>query len=462
MEKSDSGALLPYLNGSIYVLFGANQDVFYRYDIATDSWTQLASFPELVSQAQLATDGTYVYATRGNTELYKYSIAGNTWAAMKPFTYANGYGSLVYYDGYLYHLNNTSGSITIWYRYRISDGTMTRMADAPGTMTEYNPNWTVVNGFLYLTRNGSTRNFYRYDFASNVWATLTDTPILISNGGVVYNDSDNYIYVFRGNGTTDIWKYDISSNSFLGASDLVIGGTTYGVGRGGDSFYYQGKIYVIRGGNTRNLYVYDIATSNWTQLADSLTANQTYNQYTRGVLANGEIYMLGGSAATTQFQKYTISSNTWTTLAVAPLTVSDGALAYPGSGDYLYAVRGSSTATAWRYSISGNSWDDAGMADLQSGVYAGNGASFVSNGTDLYLIPGLGVSNFQKYTVATNTWSTLARAPYAPGIGADLTYDGNGKFVAIPGGYDKEFWEYNVVGNSWRRLSDMPTMGSAE
>ncbi len=458
---SVSGGNMIYVNGNIYVLFGANQDVFYKYTISTDSWTRLNNLPELVSSAHMATDGEYIYATRGNTELYKYSIATNIWSAMKPFTYANNYGGLIYHNGYLFHLYNTSGSITTWYRYRISDGVMTRMANVPGTMTEYNPNWTIKGNYLYLTRNGSTRNFYRYDLEGNTWTTLEDTPIRVSNGGVVYNASDDLIYVFRGSGTTDIWRYDIDSNSFLGASDLVVNGSTVTVGRGGDSFYYQGKIYTIRGVNTRNLYVYDIASGVWSQLADSPSGNQTFNQYTHGVLANGEIYMMGGSAATTQFQKYTISSNTWTTLTVTPATVSDGALAYPGSGDFIYSVRGSGTATTWRYSISGNSWDDAAVADLQSEVYAGSGTAFVSDGTDLYLVPGLGVSNFQKYTIATNTWSTLSRLPFAPMSGSDMVYDGHGKFIAIPGNYDKELFEYTITSDSWRRLTDMPTMGSA-
>lgn len=455
---SISGGDTVYVNGNIYVLFGANQDVFFKYNIASDSWTQLDNLPELVSNAHMATDGVYIYATRGNTELYKYEIATDTWSAMKPFTYANNYGSLVYHNGYLYHLYNTS---LTWYRYQISDGVMTKMANVPAAMTEYNPNWTVVGNYLYATRNGSTRNFYRYDFENNIWTTLTDTPIIVSNGGVVYNASDDLIYVFRGSGTTDIWRYDIDTDSYLGASDLVVNGTAIAVGRGGDSFYYDGKIYAIRGNNTRNLYVYDIATGIWTQLADSPTANQTFYQYTHGALANGVIYLMGGSGATTQFQKYTISSNTWTTLTVAPATVSDGAVVYPGSGDYLYAVRGSGTATTWRYSISDNSWDDAAMADLQSGVYAGNGTAFVSDGTDLYLVPGLGVSNFQKYTVATNTWSTLSRMPFAPMSGSDMAYDGHGKFVAIPGNYDKELFEYTIATDTWRRLEDMPTMSSA-
>ena len=449
------------VNGEIYVLFGNNQDVFYKYTIATDSWTKLTSFPELVGQAQLTTDGSYIYATRANTELYKYSIAHDTWAAMKNFTYANASGTLVYNDGYLYHLYNTSGAVHIWYRYRISDGTMTRMADAPGTMSEYNPNWTVASGYLYATRNGSTRNFYRYNFTTDIWETLLDTPILVSNGGVVYNAADNLFYVFRGSGTTDIWRYNSASNSYLGAADTVIAGVATTIGRGSDTFYYNNKLYTLRGINTRTLYGYDISTGVWSQLADIPATKQTAYQYTRGAVANGEIYFVGGSAATTQFMKYTISNNTWTALADAPVAISESALVYPGSGDYIYGTRGSSTSVVWRYSISGNTWDDAGMPDLPINVITGNGASFVSDGTDLYLMLGLGVSNFMKYTKSSGTWSSLARMPFAPIYGSDMVYAGNNKILAIAGNYDKELWEYNITTNSWRRLADMSTQAAA-
>lgn len=449
------------VNGEIYVLFGNNQDVFYKYSIATDTWTQLAKFPELVGQGQLATDGSFIYATRSNTELYKYSIANNTWSAMKAFTYANASGSLVYNDGYLYHLYNTSGAVHRWYRYKISDGVMTRMADVPGTMSEYNPNWTISNGYLYATRNANTRNFYRYSFELDTWETLLDTPILISNGGVVYNASDDLFYVFRGGGTTDVWRYDLETNSYLGASDTVIAGVATTIGRGSDTFYYNNKLYTLRGVNTRTFYSYDIPTGVWSALADIPATKQTAYQYTRGTIANGEIYFIGGSAATTQFLKYTISNNTWTTLADAPVAISESALGYPGSGDYIYSTRGSSTGVIWRYSIGSNSWDDAGMPDLPAGVIAGNGAAFASDGTDLYLMLGMGVSNFMKYTFGTGTWSSIARMPFAPIYGSDMVYAGNNKILAIPGNYDKEFWEYNTISNSWRRLADMSTQAAA-
>lgn len=53
------------LDGDIYVLAGNSQDIFYKFNIATETWTKLTNFPELVGSAMMTTDGnSTIYATR--------------------------------------------------------------------------------------------------------------------------------------------------------------------------------------------------------------------------------------------------------------------------------------------------------------------------------------------------------------------------------------------------------------
>ncbi|KKS93597.1 MAG: hypothetical protein UV68_C0019G0001 [Candidatus Collierbacteria bacterium GW2011_GWC2_43_12] len=451
-----------YLNGDIYVIPSNSQDLFYKYNIATETWTKLATLPELFGQAQMTTDGTVIYAMRGNTELYKYDLELNTWTVMRPFTTGYPYGSLVYNNGYLYHLYYVSGVTHLWYRYTIATGAVVAMTPMPGYSYEYNPTWETIGDYLYVPRGYGTNNFYRYQFSTNTWTDLVTMPVPGSNFTPMYHSSDGIMYIFR-NGTQEIYRYDVANNIFLGAADVVVNNVAISVGRGSDSFYYNNKLYTIRGVNTRNLYSYDIPTGVWTQLADIPADRQTVYQFTRGAVANGKIYFMlsGYPTLTSQFEVYDIATNTWSTLADTPATTSYSALAYPGTGDYIYAVRGASTLTTWRYSISGNTWDDASMPDLPANITPTLGTSFVSDGTNLYLTLGNGVSTFMKFDIAGNAWSELTLAPFAPLNGADMVYNGNGKILATAGNYDKELWEYNIAGNSWRRLPEMPTLGAA-
>lgn len=451
------------LDGDIYVLPGNNQDIFYKFNIATETWTKLTNFPELVGSAMMTTDGnSTIYATRSNTELYKYDVTANTWTAMKPFTYASSYGSLVYNNGYLYHLYNVSGTVHRWYRYEITTGTMVEMASMPGYTYEFNPMWETVGDYVYATRGYNTNNFYRYSFSLNTWETLVNMPYNGYYYGTAYNSSDGLMYIFRNN-SQEIYRYDIATNTLLGASDLVVNGTAIGVNRGSDTFYYNNKLYTVRGTNTRSMYSYDIPTGVWTQLADIPADRQAVYQYTRGAVANGKIYfqLSGYPTVTAQFESYDIATNTWATLADMPATVGYSAIAYPGSGDFIYAVRGGSTTTAWKYTISTNTWDDASMPDLPANILPYVGTSFVSDGTNLFLTIGTGVSTFMKFDIGANSWSEVAKAPFATYVGSDMVYIGNGRILAIAGNYDKDLWEYNVSANSWRRLTEMPTLGTA-
>lgn len=75
------GGSLTYLNGYVYAFLGNNSQQFWRYDVAGDSWTQMASTPAGVNAgASLATNGTSIYALQGNnaTGFWEYNVATNT------------------------------------------------------------------------------------------------------------------------------------------------------------------------------------------------------------------------------------------------------------------------------------------------------------------------------------------------------------------------------------------------
>ncbi len=446
------GAQLVVLGNYIYAEFGGYQNEFARYSIATNTWETRANMPDLVyGGTSCATDGTNIFCLRGTatTDFWKYTVATNTWSGVSNPALTMGTGTtLNYYSGNLYALRG-QGTQT-FYRYDIAGNTWYTTSTA-GPVLTLPP--ATINGDhtasikadeIFVTRDQGTQTFYKYKISTNIWSTLTNTPQGTAYVGSVYNAADDYVYVFRGNGQYDFWKYNPTTNAFLGPTDLPAL-----PGSGADMIYYDGFLYYLRGANTANIYKYELATGIWTTLT---SATVIFNDDTKGVLVGTDIYFFRGSGGR-DFYKYSITGGTWTTLtALTPNTVGYGAtLAYPGSGDYIYATRGYATPTFWRYQISNDTWSDPLATDLPDNAEAAYGSRLTSDGTNLFYSSGYGMSSLLKYTVGTNTWSVLNGLPFAPNWGTDMKYY-NGKIFFQAGFYKNDFWEYTIASNTWRRL----------
>jgi len=449
------GTDLVVLGNYIYAIFGGYQKEFSRYSIVDNTWTEMTMAPDLIyGGSSLTTDGTYIYSLRGTatSDFWRYDPSDNTWdvKSSTPATMYVGSG-LVYHSGNLYAPRGYG--TTTMYRYNISADTWyttttggPAMTLVPGTLNE-DHKIAIKNDEIFITRDQGTQSFYKYNITSNTWTTLTNTPQATRYVGAVYNSSDDYVYVFRGNGTYDFWKYNPTTNAFLGPADLP-----NAPGYGADLVYYNGYLYHPRGNNSQSFYRYNISTNAWDAALDNTPA--TFNDDTKGVVANGILYFFRGGN-TRSFYQYNSATTDWTALSDTSVNIYyGGTLTYPGSGDYIYATRGSLTRTFMRYSISGNTWDDASIADLPDDAEAGYGARLLYNGTDIYYIPGNGMTKILKYVIATNTWTVLNDIPFAPYPGTDIAYY-NGKIYAQAGYYKKEFYEYSIAGNTWRRLQDI-------
>ena len=440
------GSDFEYHDGYVYAIFGAYQTAFARYSPDTNSWEILEDIPDLVNEGgSIVSDGTYLYALKGNNsqDFYRYDIATNTWSPMAgtPATVRRG-ADLVYIDGAIY--TPRGANQRTFYKYTISSNTWSTLSNAPNTFYD-DMEMTTDGTDIYATRQNNTDTFYKYTVATNTWSTLANLPTTARYAGAVYNQIDGYIYIFRGNGQYHFWKYDITNNEFVGPEEAP---ST--LNNGSDLVYYQNKLYAPRGVNTTTFYSYDISSNTWSTLAASPAS---FNDDVKGVEAGGNLYFFRGSNTTT-FYRYSISGNSWSEMAVAPASVRYGAtLTYPGSGDYIYATRGNGQYHFWRYSISGDSWDDLAVSDLPTDARAMYGARLTSDGTDIYYIAGYGVSRLYKYTIGTDTWSEVGSIPFAPYYGTDISYY-NGKIYAIAGWYKTEFWEYTIASNSWRKLQN--------
>lgn len=470
-----SDAIYPFGIGSdmrfvgpdtIYATSGLYSTKFAKYTISTNTWTELSSTPDVVGNGGALTyDGTNLYLLRGNTsqDFYRYTIGTNSWTPLTgvPATISNGADLVAGENGYLYAFRG-SNTLT-FYRYDINAGTWSdpAAADLPsGALMNADGNAVLVDGYIYKARSAGQRTWYRYSIAGNTWAQLTDSALTINYGGLIYVSGIDRIYSFRGLSTRMFWAWNPNTSAWIGAEEPNISGTAYTNGTGAnlisDGTQY---VYYLRGGNTNGLLRYDTSANTWTTRTNA-TAN--FNTDTYGVKAGEFLYFLQSS---TTVLRYSIAGNSWSTMATLPAAVGNGGgLVYPGTGDFIYALRGAGTASFYRYSIAGNSWDDVSVADLPStaqSTVANIGGRMISDGTNIFALIGNGSSRFLQYTIGTDTWSEVTSAPFAAYYGTALEYR-SGKIYALAGYYKSDFYEYTVATNTWRRLDDTQVTHTAE
>ncbi|HPT66181.1 MAG TPA: fibronectin type III domain-containing protein [Candidatus Woesebacteria bacterium] len=459
-----NGADLVVLGDYVYAIYGSNTKNFSRYSIMTNTWEEREDMPDLVANGStIETDGTYIYALRGNStsDFWKYNPTTDKWSDLNTPPAAIGSGaSLVYKDGYLYTPRGASN--TTFYRYNISNGIWYTMQNIPATVGS-NHKSTVLGDYIYVNRDTNTNSFYRFNVGTTAWQTIANIPQLTQYvGSVAVGDTaTGFVYVFRGNGYYDFWKYNPRDNTFLGLTDLPNTPNT-----GADLLYMDNYVYFRRGNSSNSFYRYNTAVGGtWATMAN---APATFADDNRGVKAGNYLYYFRGSGGANTFYRYDPSvgvGGTWATMLSTPtaLTIgAGGALAYPGSGNYIYATRGGNNRTFMRYTIGvGETWDDAVVADLPDNAEQGYGSRMTSDGTNIYYISGNGMANLYKYTIADNIWTRLGTLPFSPYYGTDISYYNN-KIYVLAGNLKSDFWEYSIDDESWRLLPPIQSYGLTE
>ncbi|MBL0355892.1 MAG: tandem-95 repeat protein [Chitinophagaceae bacterium] len=252
----------------LYAFRGAARTDFWRYSIASNAWTAMASTPGTVSRgAALATNGTYIYALRGNTtDFWRYDPATNGWSVM---------------------------------------------ASAPSSVS-YGAALVHVNGIIYALQGGNNNTFWKYTIATNTWSVVATTSANVGWGGSLTTNGTD-VFALRGAGTNAFWKYTVATNTWSALASLPAAAD------GGGSLSFDGNaIYALRGATTNNFYKYNVSTNTWSTLAN--TPNTIYRG---GALASNDptSYALRGSASNSF---YAFNGTSWSSLANTPSNVDSG------------------------------------------------------------------------------------------------------------------------------------------
>jgi hypothetical protein len=151
------------------------------------------------------------------------------------------------------------------------------------------------------------------------------------------------------------------------------------------------------------------------------------------------------------FWRFDTTNNLWSNLANTPSLYKEGALAYPKTGDFIYALNGE--GLFWKYSISNNTWST--LTSPPESVYKNIGLIYPGEGN--YLISMAG-SSLRKYDLTTDTWDFLSDArSLVGGDGTGMTSANSLDYLYVISNYDdKDFLRYNYASNHWDKLFSLP------
>ncbi|NTU69333.1 hypothetical protein HGB13_00680 [bacterium] len=457
-------------SGNLYAIFGGYTKSFYKYSVSSNTWTKLNDVSDVTGvQSSLiyANNKVYLLRANGSQDFFVYDTATGEWNSSNIIPNAAGNGANLAYDGtrYIYALRGNGATYTTaLYRFDTqTPGWALITTGAVMPTINWQTDMEYVSGKLYIQNGNSTTSFYKCTISGTTCTTSATTvfPNTTNSGVLAYNSSDSTMYSLRGLNTYDFYRFNPTNDTFIGsalygqpASATPIGLTT------GADLIYDGNagIYGLKGGAAATgFYYYNISAGTWS--ARSITGLPTLSYDTKAVKAGIYIYLFVGNATT--FYRYNTTNDAlgWVTVTAAPTAIGNGgSLAYPGSGDFIYAIRGGGLGDFNAYSIANNNWTTLNPTDLPAGITTNVGARIVANATDVYAILGNGNTAFYKYNIAGNSWLQVGRTPFTPYYGTDLTMVGN-KIFALAGNYSFSTYEYN--NGVWRKLQDLPKYSQA-
>ena len=234
------------------VIISTPNGVSVTEEFSRPYWISLAGTPNTGHDGGgLATDGTYIYALRGD--------------AQREF--------------WRYNLDDEIDLI---------DDTWTEMASTTSNVEEGGALVYAEDGstpYVFAFRGDDTTDFWRYDIGGDSWSSMDTAPASVRYGATLTWDGSDTIYAFRGGSGNssavccdDFWSYDISGDNWsTGVAD-----PTENVHEGASLAYVSGDIYATRGDNTIDCWQYNVAGDSWTTLEPLPNTVMSFDQASDG------------------------------------------------------------------------------------------------------------------------------------------------------------------------------------
>ena len=226
--NTDVGAALAY-DGTdiIYAFIGNNEQKFYKYSIADDTWTQLTNALGNVgggaALAYVPGSTLYVYATQGggSQKLWRYNVSTNSWAELAPAPHAIGVDGDMVYDGsqYLYVMKG-GASGNRFFRYDINDGQWDNDPPNDFTFGSTGPGGSLAyaNSKIYAARGESTATLGVYntnDGATGIVSSLTSQPTFAAGGSMAFSTAQSRVFALPGGSTPGFLSFLVDSSGVV-------------------------------------------------------------------------------------------------------------------------------------------------------------------------------------------------------------------------------------------------------
>jgi len=382
------------------------------------------------------------------------------------------YGSRLAYvelNNKIYVLNGNNS--TAFYSYDIATDIWTTLKTAPlaanyGSFLVAGP-----EGYLYATRGADQSDFWRYDIDANIWESVSNASKVFTYGGSLQYDGSRYIYGLPGNDDA-FYRYDTQNNVWSNLENAEFGNPNESDGQRvyeGSYMAYDGNdtIYASQGNNYPYFSKYSISNGHWSILEKApVGVNEggtiTYDPNTDAV------YMLSGKYRQ-NFFKYAVASDNWTELPMIPSAVAQGG-SLKTVGNYIYAIKGDSSAAFYKFNIDENSWEAPqkgffGPSNVTGGSNFGfnAGTNLVKDeSSNIYMVRGSSDNTFGKYDYQTGEFTKLAKTPVGIFTGSAMVYnEDEGTIYLTPGAIrttmtgniNNYFMKYTISSNSWEIIT---------
>jgi hypothetical protein len=232
-----------YIVGGFDRSINSIRNVLITYNIDTNTYsTSTLPFGYIYGNHVICDkDNKVLYSLGGShgsytNYLYKYNTASNTWTQLAniPATSYGGSGFL-YNNEIYYHIGYNSGASNLIYKYNIDTNTWTQIANLPENRY-YGEFLNVNNKGYYMLgydSGGNAKNtLFEYDIDSNNWTQLNPAPYGRAIFGALSHDG--YLWAFAGwTGSTTsniVQKYyaaNISSNSAIQFQNISLTNNSY-------------------------------------------------------------------------------------------------------------------------------------------------------------------------------------------------------------------------------------------
>ena len=309
----------------------------WRWDPASQTWTQLANMPTGKQNIQGAYWNGKIYVPGGFTTVHItenaiYDIASNTWSTGAPLP-ATQTGTNVAFNNKIYNFGGNPGPQTTTTIYDIAANTWSSGAPMPVATTYGRA--AAAGSFAYYAGGISTvttNAVYRYDFVANTWTTVAPLQTARTSEELMTSPDGLKLYAVMGGDSTfftgvpqavSVEIYDIAGNSWSYGNPVV---TTAAAAAGG----LAGGKAMVQGG-VDNITYYDVVQvaplSGCGPIAITSAGSSLVSAGPNGVLDPGE-------TVTVAFGVQNVGTGGCTTALMGTLQSSGGVTSPSGPQNY--------------------------------------------------------------------------------------------------------------------------------